>query len=254
MRNHRKVKALRKKFKNGYSIWCMTLEYLSSCEGNKFLLNDIELEFLAGDFEYESVEIKEVYDYCLRIHLLFENDGFLHSKTMDERFSSLYSKRHKERVIDNDNKITEELSPPIIPQNEDYRQVIDDESTHSIVEYSIAYYSKSNKELSFLTINNHILAAALSKNGTFKKEVGAYFLAKAASEGFLDFKLSSETSKICNKLVLQQVKQPTSYIDEWVDRLKTKKQLHNGKKDTKGSSVPVNQRDDINFTRTIRKS
>jgi Domain of unknown function (DUF4373) len=50
MRNHPKVKALRKKFPNGYAVWSMFLEYLTGSDGNVFDCSEINYEIVSGDF------------------------------------------------------------------------------------------------------------------------------------------------------------------------------------------------------------
>lgn len=94
MRNHRKIKAIRTKYKiTGYAIWCMILEYLTGADGNVFEYSDVELELMAGDFGVSVTEIREVIDYCIKLELLFLKDGFINSESLDERLKSVYEKR-----------------------------------------------------------------------------------------------------------------------------------------------------------------
>src|SRR3990167_3101128 len=81
MRNHRKVKAIRNNFKNGYAIWVMILEYLTEADGNEFEYSDIEFELMAGDFGFPLAEISEVVSFCVRLELLFAKDGFIYSES-----------------------------------------------------------------------------------------------------------------------------------------------------------------------------
>lgn len=97
MRNHKKVRALRKKFPNGYAIWSMLLEYMTDAEFNRFPNTDLEFEFIAGDFEFDSEEIKNLVQYALQIDMLQESDGFISSKSLDERLKSVYDKRNRQR-------------------------------------------------------------------------------------------------------------------------------------------------------------
>lgn len=98
MRNHRKVKAIRQKFANGYAIWNMFLEVLTDCNFNKYEPSDIEYELLSGDFGFSATEIREVVDYCLSIELLFEDEiGLIYSKTMNERLASVHDKRKRSK-------------------------------------------------------------------------------------------------------------------------------------------------------------
>jgi len=94
MRNHRKVKAIRTKFGPiGYAIWSMTLEYLTGINGNEFEYSDVEFELMAGDFGVSAPEIQQMVDYCIKLGMLFLNDGFIHSESLDERLKPVYEKR-----------------------------------------------------------------------------------------------------------------------------------------------------------------
>lgn len=94
MRNHRKVKAIRTKFGPiGYAIWSMTLEYLTGIDGNEFEYSDVEFELMAGDFGVSAPEIQQMVDYCIKLGMLFLNEGFIHSESLDERLKPVYEKR-----------------------------------------------------------------------------------------------------------------------------------------------------------------
>ena len=94
MRNHRKIKAIRTKYKIvGYGIWCMVLEYLTGIDGNVFEFSEVEMELMAGDFGVSATEIRDVVDYCIKLELLFLKDGFIHSESLDERLKPVYDKR-----------------------------------------------------------------------------------------------------------------------------------------------------------------
>lgn len=96
MRNHRKIKAIRTKFGiSGYGIWCMILEHLTASNYNKFESSESELELMAGDFGVSVTEIRDVLDYCIKLDLLFLNDGFINSLSLDERLLFVYAKRSK---------------------------------------------------------------------------------------------------------------------------------------------------------------
>ena len=100
MRNHRKVKALRISFKNGYAIWVMMLEYLTGADGNEFENVELEIELMAGDFGFPVSEVKEVIDYCLKMEMIFENkNGFISSESLNERLAHVYEKREKQREL-----------------------------------------------------------------------------------------------------------------------------------------------------------
>lgn len=94
MRNHKKVRALRSKFGiTGYAVWCMMLEYLTGSDGNVFKYDEIEFEFMSGDFGVSVTEIRDTVDYCIRMELLFLKDGFVNSDSLDERLAPVYEKR-----------------------------------------------------------------------------------------------------------------------------------------------------------------
>lgn len=94
MRNHRKVKAIRTKFGPiGYAIWSMTLEYLTGIDGNEFEYSDVEFELMAGDFGVSAPEIQHLIDYCIKLEMLFLNNGFINSESLDDRLKPVYEKR-----------------------------------------------------------------------------------------------------------------------------------------------------------------
>lgn len=93
MRNHTKVRAVRQKFVNGYAVWSMLLEYLTGCDGNEFEYNDTEFELLSGDFGVSAPEIRDVVDYCIRLEMLFNQNGFIFSESLNERLAPVYLKR-----------------------------------------------------------------------------------------------------------------------------------------------------------------
>jgi len=98
MRNHRKVKAIRTKFGViGYAIWSMTLEYLTGIDGNVLEYSDVEFELMAGDFGVSATEIRDVLDYCIKLEMLFLNNGFINSESLDERLVPVYEKRGRSK-------------------------------------------------------------------------------------------------------------------------------------------------------------
>jgi hypothetical protein len=93
MRNDTKVKALRRKFKEGYAVWNMLLEYLTDAEHFQFQATPLTLELLGGDFDIEPERLKEIINYCIEIGLLQEVQGIIASRNHKERFKTLLSKR-----------------------------------------------------------------------------------------------------------------------------------------------------------------
>jgi hypothetical protein len=100
MRNHKKVKAIRSKFGiTGYAIWSMLLEYLTDNDGNVFENSEMEFELMAGDFGVSVTEITDIVNYCIRLELLFDKNGFIHSESLDENLSVVYKKRNTSKEL-----------------------------------------------------------------------------------------------------------------------------------------------------------
>lgn len=101
MRNDDRVKALRKKFKlAGYGIWNMLIEYLAGRDYFQFEYNDFNLEIIAGDFDADPGEIREVISYCVTLGLLQQEGVFVRCKTLEKRLEPVLLKRKlaKERI------------------------------------------------------------------------------------------------------------------------------------------------------------
>lgn len=97
MRDDPKIKALRRKYNvAGYGVWCMLLEAIT--DSDNFILK-LDLEIVAGDFGIEPDYLTEVVEYCVKLGLLNwdKQSNTVWSKTMNERFSGLLSKRKRER-------------------------------------------------------------------------------------------------------------------------------------------------------------
>jgi hypothetical protein len=101
MRNDDRIKALRKKFKlSGYGIWNMLIEYLAGKDYFQFEYNDFAVEIIAGDFDAEPQQIREVISYCITLGLLQQEGTMIRCKTLEKRLEPVLLKRklHKERV------------------------------------------------------------------------------------------------------------------------------------------------------------
>jgi hypothetical protein len=136
MRDDPKIKALRRKFKaEGYGVWCMLLEVITDSD---FFRLSFDLEILAGDFDVEPEFLASVTQYCIQIGLLqVENEGkTIFSKTLDNRFDPLLSKRKRDR-----NLADGVLSTAKTPKS----GVIASESTQSKVKDSIVEESKGHE-------------------------------------------------------------------------------------------------------------
>lgn len=98
MRDDPKIKALRRKFKvEGYGIWCMLLESITDSDNFRLYL---DLDIISGDFDCDPNVLSSVVQYCVQLGLLSTNDDckIIWSKTLDNRFSSLLSKRKRDRT------------------------------------------------------------------------------------------------------------------------------------------------------------
>lgn len=145
MRNHRKIKAIRTKYKaTGYAIWCMLLEYLTGIDGNVFEYSDVEFELMAGDFGVSVTEIRDVLDYCLKLELLFLKDGFIHSETLDERLKPVYDKRG---VSKEKSKKQHRSNGKFIPNNTESHGVSGAEIPQSKVKESKGKKSREEKSV-----------------------------------------------------------------------------------------------------------
>ena len=128
MRNDPKVKALRRKFHHsGFSVWVMLLETLTDADNFEIEFTDLNMELLAGDFDIETDLLREILQYFEKVKLITVNNGFLFSKRLKERFSTLITKReqYRSRVSDVGN-----------PQSKVNKSIVD-KSKVNIIEESI---------------------------------------------------------------------------------------------------------------------
>lgn len=99
MRNHGKIKALRKKFGfEGYAVWCMLLELLTSKDGFRYKWSELSIEITAGDFDIDSERLVEIVDYLKLLELLVIKNEFIFSPNHIERFSGLIAKRNRDNA------------------------------------------------------------------------------------------------------------------------------------------------------------
>jgi len=142
MRNDPKIRALRRKFGlKGYAIWNMFLEFLTDSEFFECEWNRMNIELLAGDFEVDPIELKDIIRYCQDIKLLNVDGQVIYSQKLIERFESLLVRRKRQR------KTTEkELSITKTPKAED----IGDQKSQSKVKESKEDTPKEYSEKEFL--------------------------------------------------------------------------------------------------------
>ena len=98
MRNDRKVKAIRAKFGlEGYAVWCMFLEILTDSNNFQILLDEVELELIAGDIGICAARLNEMITYFQRLKLLEIVGDHATCPSLIERFKPLLDKRRRGR-------------------------------------------------------------------------------------------------------------------------------------------------------------
>lgn len=157
MRNHRKVKALRNKFDKpgapiGYAFWSMFLEYLTGLDGNEMEYNDLECEMFAAELGIVSETIREMIEFSIKIELLFNKNGFIHSISLDEELAPVYEKRKKSKEASaarrrrddgkyistsKSNGEVDDINAKILGIVSTEMDLVSETKPHSIVEYSI---------------------------------------------------------------------------------------------------------------------
>ncbi|KQC02068.1 DUF4373 domain-containing protein [Pedobacter sp. Hv1] len=102
MRNDPKIRALRKKFKNGYSVFNMLLEVLTGSDFFFIEINEMEIELLAGDFDEEAEILTQIIDYCVKVKLLFREENQIYSCGLKKRLQPVIDNRNavKQRFLD----------------------------------------------------------------------------------------------------------------------------------------------------------
>ena len=93
MRNDAKIRAVRRKFPQGYSVWCMLLETLTEAELLRIKTDDTTRELLAADFDVEVEELEQIIGYLVQLDLLHYDGGYLYCKRLDERLGDMFAKR-----------------------------------------------------------------------------------------------------------------------------------------------------------------
>jgi hypothetical protein len=94
MRNDRKIKAVRARFGlQGYAVYNMLLELLAEADCLIIEWNATEKELIAGDFGITAETLTEMVEYFISIDLMNRQNGWLYSKTFDERSELLFNKR-----------------------------------------------------------------------------------------------------------------------------------------------------------------
>lgn len=94
MRNDPKIKALRKKFTDGYAVYNMFLEYLTDCTLFEVKMSELEFEILSGDFDVDVEILKEILDYCVKVGLLIQSENMFFSNGLKKRLQPVLDKRN----------------------------------------------------------------------------------------------------------------------------------------------------------------
>ena len=86
MRNDMKIKLLRRKYKSdGYALYVMLLELLTSNEYFEIEWNEESIELLSPEFDMDTDVITEIVNYCIEKNLLQLTHGILHCDKLTER-------------------------------------------------------------------------------------------------------------------------------------------------------------------------
>lgn len=108
MRNDPKVKALRKKFKDGYSVWNMLLELLTATDFFVLELTPLNYELMAGDFDVEAEILEQIVAYCIKIELLKCEENKIYSCGLKKRLQPVIDKRNNVKQKFLQQKLNEE--------------------------------------------------------------------------------------------------------------------------------------------------
>lgn len=109
MRDDERIKALRRKFSHlGYATWNMLLERLCRAEDFKVEYNEDNLDIMAGDFNIEPEQLKEIIDYLIKLKLIIQEGEIIFSQTMINRFEGLFRKRKRDAERLSSTKTTDE--------------------------------------------------------------------------------------------------------------------------------------------------
>ncbi len=126
MRDDERIKAVRRKFSHlGYSTWNMLLERLCRAENFRIEYNEDSIDIMAGDFNIEPEQLKEIIDYLIKLKLIIQDDELIFSQTMINRFEGLFRKRKRD---------TERLSPTITT---DENNIADDNPQSKVKESKV---------------------------------------------------------------------------------------------------------------------
>jgi len=158
MRNNRKIKALRVKYGfEGYAIYNMLLETLTGSDHFSFVLDEEELELVAGDFGLTSERLSELIEYFTSLKLIQRDESLIYSEDLIMRLSPLLEKRMRDldyrrrksnnsAVPDNENAQRKEKQTKVNENKEEIDDVIAQDDLIMEVVMNSSETSYVNKE------------------------------------------------------------------------------------------------------------
>jgi hypothetical protein len=123
MRNDPKIKALRRKYREGYMVFSMLLEVLTGSDFFTIDFTPMQVELLAGDFDVDPEVLEQIVEYCVKINLLKREENLIYSCGLRKRLQP---------VLDNRNAVKQRFLDKKL-QNKDVSKT---ENTQSKVKYS----------------------------------------------------------------------------------------------------------------------
>jgi len=106
MRNDMKIKLLRRKYKSdGYALYVMILELLTSNEYFEIEWNKESIELLSPEFDMDTELITAIVNYCIEKNLLQYTNGILYCNKLTERLEEDVLKRRTGYDINNSKRM-----------------------------------------------------------------------------------------------------------------------------------------------------
>jgi hypothetical protein len=162
MRNDIKIKALRRKYKHlGYSIYIITLELLGDTEYFQIKWNDDTIELLTPEYDCDSIELKEVINYCVQLDLLQIDYGYLHCTKFTKRLEDTVLTRRKDYCSNNSpiSKLSSVnvYNNEVIDNNNGQSKVKESKLNESKVEQNIVEHNNANKAAEWEAMSKELL-------------------------------------------------------------------------------------------------
>ena len=187
MRNDPKIKALRRKFKDGYGVYCMLLEVLTEADFFIKEISPIDIELIAGDFDIDSDLLTEIIEYCVKIQLLIKEENMIYSSGLRKRLQPVLDNRNavKQRFLDKklkegevsseqntqskvkESKVKESIKivvEEVIPETPNFEEKNEKEVIPEI------FIDEEEKEAAVQFLKRHSLFLLIQKNQKLKSE------------------------------------------------------------------------------------